>query len=179
MYVVASMMAFAASAQKIRLIAFAGRDASAEHAAALAACRAIRRTVFVVEQGVPESLEWDDLDPGAHHFLALQPALESGPMTSIAPDAQAILLGTARMRIVAGHAKAERVAVQRDARQLGIGRLLMFALEDHARLQGLASVVLHAQVTAIPFYERLGYRAHGAIFLSAGIDHREMTKSLA
>ncbi len=156
----------------IRLIEFDGGDASSGSARDLEACQTIRRTVFIDEQGVPEDVEWDGLDPQARHFLAL------GPAIGHAPPATPIPLGTARMRIVGDHAKAERVAVQRAARQHGVGRLLMLALEAHARRQRLPAVLLHAQLTAIPFYERLGYRAHGEIFLSAGIDHRAMTKLL-
>ena len=166
------------AASSIRLIGFAGDDASPHHDWALAACRAIRRSVFIDEQGVPEALEWDGLDPEAHHFLALAQVDAPDPNPRHAPPAPTNPLGTARMRIVDGHAKAERVAVVRGARQQGVGRLLMLGLELHARRQGLPAVLLHAQLSAIPFYERLGYRAHGEIFLSAGIDHREMTKSL-
>ena len=34
------------------------------------ALRFIRRTVFVVEQRVPEALEWDDVDAASVHALA-------------------------------------------------------------------------------------------------------------
>lgn len=165
-------------ASSIRLIGFAGNDDAPDHDWALAVCRAIRRRVFIDEQGVPDALEWDGLDAEAHHFLALGPVAAPDANPRHALPAPTTPLGTARMRIVDGHAKAERVAVVPAARQHGVGRLLMLALEAHAHHQGLPDVRLHAQVTAIPFYERLGYRAHGEIFLSAGIDHREMTKSL-
>lgn len=157
------------TSSSIRLMEFDGSAASDSCAPDLAACRALRRAVFIDEQGVPEALEWDGLDAVARHFLALESALASEPP---------VALGTARMRIVDGLAKAERVAVRRDARTRGVGRRLMRAIEDHARERGLPAIVLHAQVAAIPFYERLGYRAHGEIFLDAGIDHREMIKSL-
>lgn len=153
----------------LRLTEFDGVAGSEQHAPDLAACSALRRAVFIDEQGVSEALEWDGLDSVARHFLALENA----------PASESVALGTARMRIVEGHAKAERVAVRKDARTRGVGRFLMLAIEAYARRQGLPAVVLQAQVTAIPFYERLGYRAHGEVFLSAGIDHREMTKPLA
>jgi len=161
----------------IAVVAFEGRSTNPPDARALADCRAIRRAVFIDEQEVPESLEWDGLDAEAHHFLARAvPAREAPTRGPADPIGRAI--GTARMRIVDGHAKAERVAVLASARRLGVGRELMLALEVHARAQRLPSVVLHAQVRAIPFYERLGYRAHGPVFLDAGIDHRAMTKAL-
>lgn len=151
----------------LRILVLDGADEAPSNRDALARCRAIRRVVFVDEQQVPEALEWDGLDAEAQHFLALFEAA-----------AGSIALGTARMRIVDGQAKAERVAVLRDERSRGVGRRLMRALEDCARRRRLRSVILHAQVTAIPFYERLGYVAHGDVFLDAGIDHRAMTKAL-
>ena len=87
-------------------------------------------------------------------------------------------VGTARMRHVDGKAKAERVAVLESERGLGVGRALMNAIEARARAAGLQAVGLHAQVTVIPFYEKLGYTASGEIFEEAGIDHRSMTKKL-
>mgnify|MGYP000479080999 CR=1 FL=1 len=156
----------------IDLVEVDGLAVGERHALYLEACRALRRAVFIEEQQVPEALEWDGLDGDARHFLAI----DSSARIQSAPGALA--LGAARMRVVEGHAKAERVAVRQDVRTLGIGRFLMLAIEAHARRLGLAVVVLHAQVAAIPFYERLGYRAHGDVFLSAGIDHREMTRIL-
>ncbi|MDF1856170.1 GNAT family N-acetyltransferase [Pseudooceanicola sp.] len=36
----------------------------------LTAPHALRRAVFIVEQGIAEDEEWDDLDAGARHILA-------------------------------------------------------------------------------------------------------------
>jgi predicted GNAT family N-acyltransferase len=128
----------------------------------LAQCRAIRREVFVDEQGVPLHDEMDAHDATATHFLAL---LDGEPV------------GTARLRTLPdGTPKAERVAVRRAWRRHGIGRALMCALEDAARAPEL---VLNAQVAVIPFYERLGYEAEGPVFDEAGIPHRTMRKRLS
>ena len=51
---------------------------------------------------------------------------------------------------------------------------MMRALEEAAREAGFREVVLAAQVSAIPFYERLGYEAYGEPFLDARIEHRFM-----
>lgn len=132
----------------------------------LKACHALRRLVFVDEQRVEAALEWDDLDALAEHFLARR-----------AEDGLAV--GTARLRVEAGRAKAERVAVRAEARQSGIGRFLMRALEERARTQGCDEVLLNAQLTALPFYEALGYVAEGPVFEEAGIDHRAMRRGLS
>jgi predicted GNAT family N-acyltransferase len=134
------------------------------------ACVEIRRKVFVDGQAVPIETEFDGLDPHAVHFIAFGDG--GGEEASVA-------LGTARMRIVNGYAKAERIAVLETARRSGIGRALVESIESHARDEGLRFVQLDAQVQATGFYEKLGYLAEGEIFIEAGIDHRLMTKRLA
>lgn len=132
---------------------------------ALEACHALRRRVFVEEQRVDATLEWDDLDALAEHFLARR-------------SDDDLPLGTARLRVLAGRAKAERVAVHAESRKRGVGRLLMEALEERARANGCREVVLNAQLTALPFYASLGYVALGPVFEEAGIEHRAMRRSL-
>lgn len=131
-----------------------------------AACFAIRHTVFVVEQNVPEDEELDDLEDACTHFVAL--------------DGDDQPVGTARLWITPeGDAKAQRVAVLAEVRGRGVGVALMNALETEARRRGARKVVLAAQVSALGFYERLGFTAHGELFLDAGILHRTMEKGLA
>ena len=77
-----------------------------------------------------------------------------------------------------GFAKAERVAVLRDRRTSGVGRALMEALEAEAARLGHDSVKLGAQVSALGFYEKLGYTVYGPEFDDAGIPHRMMKKPL-
>lgn len=123
----------------------------------------LRVQVFVHEQGVPFDEEHDAHDAICQHFGAW----EGGE-----------LVGTARLREVAGEAKAERVAVAQARRGQGVGAALMAALEAEAARRGLPSVKLAAQLSAVPFYTRLGYVAWGEVFLDAGIEHRWMRKSL-
>ena len=54
----------------------------------------------------------------------------------------------------------------------------MEAVEQRAREIGHDRIRLNAQVSALDFYEALGYAAHGDVFLEADIEHRAMTKSL-
>ena len=130
----------------------------------LAACRELRRRVFVVEQCVDEADEWDGLDDACRHFLCL---VDGEPV------------GTARLRLLPdGVAKAQRVAVLRAKRRRGVGRALMTALEDAARAAGCGEVSLGAQLQALPFYQRLGYTAQGPVFDDAGIPHRYMSREL-
>jgi predicted GNAT family N-acyltransferase len=129
----------------------------------LNACLALRRRVFVDEQGVDPVLEFDGFDPTALHFAAHRAG---------------ILVGTARMRAVDSGVKAERVAVLPEARRCGVGRALMTCLQRAARRSGAHSVVLNAQEGAAAFYQDLGYEITGARFEEAGIPHVPMRISL-
>jgi len=129
----------------------------------LSICHALRRAVFVDEQGVPDEIEIDGRDGEATHFLAWVNGMP---------------IGTARLRVVDGEGKAERVAVLDDYRGHGAGRVLMNVVESGARSQGLRSVFVHAQESAVPFYERLGYAAFGERFLEADIPHLAMRKKI-
>ena len=128
------------------------------------ACQVIRRQVFIREQAVKPEEEVDGLDVEATHFLA---------MVGNTP------VGTARVRRVnRDTCKAERVAVLRHMRGLGVGRALMQAIEDHARTSGCTQVLLHAQIRVREFYEKLGYEPFGDVFLDARIEHVAMKKSM-
>ncbi|MFE2098146.1 MULTISPECIES: GNAT family N-acetyltransferase [unclassified Streptomyces] len=146
----------------------------AEDPADREACFAVRKSVFVVEQGVPQDIEYDAYDAVAVHVLAVR---EDG-----------LPLGTGRL--LYGEAAAEktggdvsvgslgRLAVAREARGLGVGVALVRAIEEAARVRGLAAVDLHAQTHALGFYERLGYEAYGPEYPEAGIPHRAMRRVL-
>ena len=119
--------------------------------------RRIRIEVFVEEQGVPEALELDDRDAGCTHVLAFDDTGEA--------------VGTGRIDV---DGKVGRVAVTAAVRGTGVGRAMMELLHRVARGRGLSEVWCHAQISAVPFYERLGYVAVGERFFEAGIEHVEM-----
>ncbi|MFD7789544.1 GNAT family N-acetyltransferase [Streptomyces nojiriensis] len=139
----------------------------------LKSCFAVRSEVFVVEQSVPESIEYDAYDADAVHVLAV--------------DADGVPLGTGRLL----HGPAAlgktgdpavgslgRLAVTKSARGLGVGVALVRAIEAEAARRGLTAVDLGAQTHALGFYERLGYVAYGPEFQDAGIPHRAMRRPL-
>ncbi|TPQ17173.1 GNAT family N-acetyltransferase [Streptomyces sporangiiformans] len=146
----------------------------AEDPADREACFAVRKEVFVVEQQVPEDLEYDAYDADAVHVLAVR---EDG--TPI--GAGRLLYGEAVAAKTGGDPSVGslgRLAVLRSARGLGVGIALVRAVEDAARARGLTAVDLHAQTHALGFYERLGYAAYGPELPEAGIPHRSMRRSL-
>lgn len=125
--------------------------------------RFVREMVFIGEQGIAPELEYDELDPECIHFVGM---LDDEPVT------------TARLRPIGeGIGKVERVATLAAVRGNGYAKELMLAIEDVARIHELYELKLGAQLTALPFYERLGYEAFGDEFLDAEIPHRMMKKS--
>ncbi|MBH1936266.1 GNAT family N-acetyltransferase [Streptomyces sp. AV19] len=144
----------------------------------LAECFAVRREVFVAEQGVPEAEELDAYDAEAVHLLADG---ANGPLGTVR-----FLYGAAARRKY-GRAGVDddvtavlgRLATVRAARGTGVGAALVRAVEAEARGLGLRRVYLEAQTHALGFYERLGYAVHGPEFdEGSGIPHRAMTKAL-
>lgn len=129
-----------------------------EHEGAL---RRVRHAVFIVEQRVPEELEWDAHDASSLHALAA--AVDGTP------------IGCARL-LPDGH--IGRVAVLAPWRRHGVGSALLRTLIDAARVRGDRDVVLNAQVSALPFYAHHGFVAEGDTFDEAGIPHQAMRRSL-
>jgi predicted GNAT family N-acyltransferase len=143
-------------------------------AADLAEVYRIRHVVFVDEQQVPVELERDEFDDDADHLLARSHGRAVGAGRLVVEPA-----GFADVEPSAGPvAHLGRLAVLGDARGSGLGVGLVRAIEERARERGLTVLVLSAQVSAVAFYERLGYTAYGPVFDDAGIDHRWMRRSL-
>ena len=128
----------------------------------------IRRAVFIEEQMVPEALEIDEHDG--------DPAMVESALHVLAKW-QGVPVATGRLLLAKdeeGQMHIGRVAVLPEHRGRGVGRALMQKLQDLARERGCRGVTLAAQLHAIGFYEKLGYRARGDVFLDAGIEHRWM-----
>ncbi|MBN7741631.1 GNAT family N-acetyltransferase [Bacillus velezensis] len=122
----------------------------------------VRKEVFVKEQHVPEEEEIDQFEDTSEHIV-------------IYDGGQPV--GAGRWRLKDGHGKLERICVMKSHRSLGVGAIIMQALEKAAAAKGAESFILHAQTQAVPFYEKQGYRVtSGEEFLDAGIPHLEMIK---
>lgn len=120
----------------------------------------IRRQVFIEEQNVPEELEWDEYDESSIHFLA---TIEQKVIAAarLKPDGQ---IG--------------RMAVLAEYRKQGTGSELLRFILQVATSKNFDKVYLHAQTTAIPFYEKQGFIMQGDIFYEANIPHRGMLKKI-
>jgi hypothetical protein len=121
--------------------------------------KSLRNQVFVIEQKVPEDMEWDEFDQIAWHAI-------------VTADNQTI--GTGRLIINDRIAKIGRMAVQSSSRNQGIGKSILKSLIQTAKEKGAQECILHAQTHAIAFYAKEDFEPHGPIFDEAGIPHVEM-----
>ncbi len=119
--------------------------------------RTVREQVFIYEQHVPLALEWDGLDDTAQHLLALNSAGEA--------------IGCARLP---GDGSIGRMAVLKPWRGIGVGSALLRNAILLYRQQGLKNITLSAQVHAISFYEKLGFKVCSEPYLDANILHVDM-----
>ena len=122
---------------------------------------AIRHAVFVHEQGVPWAMEHDEHDRRALHLLA-----STGTGQPV---------GTARML---PDGRIGRMAVLPAWRRQGVGSRMLLELIDIARTRDMRMVFLNAQCEAESFYRQFDFRAEGARFLEAGIEHQRMRLDL-
>lgn len=118
----------------------------------------IRRKVFVDEQGVGRNDEYDQYETVAHHYLAYSNSLP---------------VGAARWRETPGGIKLERFAVLKEYRNKGIGGMLLKKILRDTQKSG-KTIYLHAQLAAVNFYEREGFKISGELFSEANIQHYKM-----
>lgn len=123
---------------------------------------AIRKQVFVLEQKVDPSDEYDEFEGTSVHFLAQL-------------DGEAV--GTARWRFTTNGVKLERFAVLKSARGIGVGQALVSLVLDDIksdkRTEGKLKY-LHAQLEAVPLYTKFGFKKVGEMFEECNILHYQM-----
>ncbi|MGX7199467.1 GNAT family N-acetyltransferase [Enterococcus nangangensis] len=125
----------------------------------------IRHDVFMVEQNVPLEEEIDQDEAYCIHFVAY--------------NDDKVPMGTCRLHpLQDGVMKLQRMAVQKKFRKMHIGEQLILEAEAFAKEQHYHHIILGAQLTAQPFYAKLGYQAYGEEFLDANIPHIMMEKYL-
>ncbi len=123
--------------------------------------QAIRDTVFITEQRVPESLERDPDDAAYIHALAITDAGEPIGTGRLLPDST-----------------VSRMAVLPPWRSKGVGTRVLASLVHVARNRGDRMIFLHAQTSAKTFYQKQGFTCIGETFLEAGIPHIRMHLTL-
>ena len=123
-------------------------------------CLNIREQVFCEEQHIEFGIEQDGKDNESGHILLWY---------------QNIPVGTMRYRQTDEGIRLERLSVLSPYRGLQYGKLLIQAGIRAARDEHLeGQIYLHAQVSALPFYHKLGFIDFGDEFSEGGIAHRNM-----
>ena len=120
----------------------------------------IRELVFILEQDIAPEDEWDDQDPISIHFVVYD---------ADQPIATARLLSNDHVG---------RVAVLKDYRSKGIGKLVMQEIIALAKQQQRKELILSSQVYATQFYSGLGFAVQGESYLDCGIPHVDMVMTL-
>ncbi len=116
----------------------------------------IRSEVFIKEQQVDPSEEWDDDDHSAIHLIVIK---------------QDQAIATARLT---QQGKIGRMSVLKAYRQQGIGSKMLSQLVQLAQQQQMNTITLWAQTHAKTFYRKHGFVEQGGEFLDAGIPHIKM-----
>ncbi len=137
---------------------------------------AVRFEVFVNEQGVSVEGERDALDddPGTLHCIVYDGDGCIGAGRLLAP--------VAGENGDDGNPHIGRVAVSKNVRVGGVGRMIMDFLEaaalDMFGHNGEVRIELSAQDQAIGFYKKIGYTVVGDPYLDEGIAHHDAHKDL-
>jgi len=117
----------------------------------------IRRKVFVEEQEVDETEEYE-FEEESTHFIA---------------EINGTYVGTARWRKTENGVKLERFAVLNEFRSMGVGSALVQTVIQNIP-QEFTYLYLHAQLTAMDLYAKFGFTQVGPMFVEADIKHYKM-----
>lgn len=74
--------------------------------------------------------------------------------------------------------KLRQMAIDNKWQRRGIGGILVSAAEETVKNRNINKVILHARVSALDFYLKLGYLQTSDVFTEVGIPHVVMEKEL-
>lgn len=119
----------------------------------------IRKEVFVKEQGIDEDVEMDGFDNIATHLILYY---NGKPV------------GTGRFYYDGKDYRLGRIAVLKDYRGKGFGKIITEELIKYAEKKKVKRIVIHSQKYLEDFYKGLGFISVGKVFIEAGIPHIKM-----
>lgn len=102
----------------------------------------IRKKVFIEEQNIPKELEWDKMDKFAFHFVLY---FDKVP------------IGTARLFEKDRVWYVGRMAILKEYRRKGYGKLIMENILNFLKSKNPSKIVIHAQVPVVDFYKKFGH----------------------
>ena len=68
--------------------------------------------------------------------------------------------------------------MSKDARGMHLGSKMLEEVHQYLKEDGINRLYCHAQMTAKPFYDYLGYQVKGEVFDEGGIEHVLMYKDI-
>ena len=122
----------------------------------------IRLEVFNKEQNVPYELDIDLAEFNGEMFLYTNENEEYVACARIIYEENRVHLG--------------RIAVLKEYRNMGYATKMITSIERIIQTLGIKEVYIEAQLSAKAFYERLGYKAYGEVFMDANMPHIYMNK---
>lgn len=129
----------------------------------------VRRAVFTVEHGIPQSVEQDELDC---------PDSPDSPCRHFVVERDGNAVGALRCTFpAAGVVHLQRFCILSHVRGCGVGRAALAALEEYYR-PTMRRIELDAKFQAEGFYRACGYRTVSDKFVEAGVEHVKMLKDL-
>lgn len=118
----------------------------------------IREEVFIGELKIDPEMEYEYEEESAHYLFF---------------DENDNPIATARFRETSEGYKIERFAVIKSHRNKGLGKIILkILLEDLIPLK--KTIYLNAQIEAVDFYLKNGFKIIGDTFTEAGIVHYKM-----
>ena len=125
-------------------------------------CLSLRKEVFIKELYSDETVEIHDEEKC--EFLIIYE--------------NDMCVATGRIKIENDIVKIQRVAVKKEFRKKGLGKVLIKEIERRCLEKKFLETQVCASINAINFYKSLGYEEYGEIFDRCGINHIMMNKKL-
>lgn len=128
----------------------------------------VRKQVFQKDMGVDPEADFDGKDNSADHVIVYVDGKEAG---------------TLRIRYdedgeIGEIAEIERIAVLRKFRGQNIAKQMVEFVIGYLKNKGIRRAIFKAQEHAKGFYEQLGFRQEGEVFVDTGILHVRMIMDL-
>lgn len=123
---------------------------------------AIRRKVFIEEQGIPEEIEFDDLDAEAMHVVVYE---NEDIKKAVA---------TGRISYDGENCQIGRIAVLKEYRNKKYGDFAVRMLLNKAFLADIEEVTTNALLSSVEFYKKIGFQCTASEFMEEGILYHKM-----
>lgn len=130
-----------------------------------AAALYVRMQVFVIERNISLKEEFDSLDQDETIYVVVY------------DDKKPIATGRYH-QINTETIRPGRIAVLKEYRKRGLGKVIVKELESRGKSNGCSKSVIHGELSAAKFYEKLGYTVSSDVYEEDGEPCVTLTKQL-